>query len=213
MSIAVNVQIKVESVLLDGWTMMNVATPKRFTIDEYHQLISLGFLTEGARIELIRGELIQMTAKGTPHTVCSSILCRQLDRLLGDKVVIRGQDPITLLNDSEPEPDVVIARGTDEDYLAHHPYPQDILLVVEISDSTLTYDQTTKLKLYAEAGIDDYWIVNLNARQLECYNQPYKNAQGEFNYLSKQISLPNQSVAIPGFEDTLLDLSRIFPAS
>jgi Uma2 family endonuclease len=191
--------------------MMNVVAPKRFTIDEYHRLISLGFLTESDRIELIRGELIQITAKGTPHTVCSSILCRQLDRLLGDRVVIRGQDPITLPNNSEPEPDVVIARGTDEDYLAHHPYPQDILLVVEISDSTLTYDQTTKLKLYAEVGIYDYWIVNLNARQLERYNQPYQNAQGEFNYLSKQISLPNQSVVIPGFEDTLLDLSRIFP--
>lgn len=191
--------------------MMNVVTPKRFTIDEYHRLIELGFFTEVARIELIRGELIQMTAKGTPHTVCSSILCRQLDRLLGDRVVIRGQDPITLLNNSEPEPDVVIARGTDEDYLAHHPYPQDIVLVVEISDSTLSYDQTTKLKLYAEAGIFDYWIVSLNARQLERYNQPYQNAQGEFNYLSKQISLPHQSVAIPGFEDTLLDLSRIFP--
>lgn len=211
MSIAANVQIKVQSVLLNGWTMMNVVTPKRFTIDEYHRLISLGFLTESDRIELIRGELIQITAKGTPHTVCSSILCRQLDRLLGDRVVIRGQDPITLPNNSEPEPDVVIARGTDEDYLAHHPYPQDILLVVEISDSTLTYDQTTKLKLYAEVGIYDYWIVNLNARQLERYNQPYQNAQGEFNYLSKQISLPNQSVVIPGFEDTLLDLSRIFP--
>ncbi|WP_089130635.1 Uma2 family endonuclease [Tolypothrix sp. NIES-4075] len=190
---------------------MNVVTPKRFTIDEYHRLISLGFLTESDHIELIQGELIQMTAKGTPHTVCSSILCRQLDRLLGDRVVIRGQDPITLPNNSEPEPDVVIARGRDEDYLAHHPYAEDILLVIEISDSTLTYDQTTKLKLYAEAGIDDYWIVNLNARQLERYNQPYQNAQGEFNYLSKQISLPNQSVAISGFEDSLLDLSRIFP--
>ncbi|MGI8503730.1 MAG: Uma2 family endonuclease [Hassallia sp.] len=191
---------------------MNVVTPKRFTINEYHRLISLGFFTQSERIELIRGELIQMTAKGTPHIVCSSILCRQLDRLLGDKVVIRGQDPITLFNDSEPEPDVVIARGRDEDYLAHHPYPQDIVLVIEISDSTLTYDQTTKLKLYAEAGILDYWIVNLNARELERYNQPYENAQGEFNYLSKQISLPNQSAVIPGFEDTLLDLSRIFPA-
>ncbi len=190
---------------------MTVVKPKRFTIDEYHRLISLGFLTEGDRIELIRGELIQMTAKGTPHTVCGSILCRQLDRLLGDQAVIRGQDPITLANHSEPEPDVVIARGRHEDYLAHHPYPEDILLVVEISDSTLAYDQTTKLGLYAEAGISNYWIVNLNAYQLERYSQPYQNIQGEFNYLTKQISLANQSVAIPGFEDALLDLSRIFP--
>ncbi len=190
---------------------MNVVTPKRFTIDEYHRLIELGFLNENDRIELIRGELIQMVAKDTPHTVCGSILCRQLDRLLGDRAVIRGQDPITLPNHSEPEPDVAIARGKDEDYLPHHPYPEDIFLVVEISDSTLDFDQTTKLEIYAEAGISDYWIVNLNARQLERYSQPYQNAQGKFNYLGKQISLPHQSVTIPGFEDVLLDLSRIFP--
>lgn len=190
---------------------MNLVTPKRFTIDEYHRLIELEFLKESDRIELIRGELIQMVAKGTPHTVCGSILCRQLDRLLGDRAVIRGQDPITLPSQSEPEPDVAVARGKDEDYLAHHPYPEDIFLVIEISDSTLDYDQTTKLKIYAEAAISDYWIVNLNVRQLERYSQPYQNAQGEFNYLSKQISLPHQSVAIPGFEDVLLDLNRVFP--
>lgn len=190
---------------------MNVVTPKRFTIDEYHRLIELGFLREGDRIELIRGELIQMTAKGRLHTVCNSILCRQLDRILGDRAVIRGQDPITLPNQSEPEPDVVIARGQDEDYLAHHPYPEDIFLVVEISDSTLIDDQTKKLELYAEAGISNYWIVDLNTRQLERYKEPYQNIQGQFNYLSKQISLANESVPIPGFEDVLLDLSRIFP--
>lgn len=205
---------------------MNIVKPKRFTIDEYHRLIELGLLTEGdslrdgkaERIELIRGELMQMTAKGRVHTVCSSILCRQLDRLLGDsygalryRAVIRGKDPITLSNQSEPEPDIVIARGKDEDYLVHHPYPEDILLVIEISDSTLTYDQTKKLSLYAEAGIIDYWIVNLPARQLERYNQPYQNAQKNFHYLSQQISLSHQSVPIPGFADVLLDLSRIFP--
>ncbi len=192
-------------------TKLNVVTPKRFTVDEYHQLIELGFLKEDDRIELIRGELIQMVAKGTAHTVCGSIVCRQLDRLLGDRAVIRGQDPITLPNQSEPEPDAVIARGRDEDYLAHHPYPEDIFLVVEIADSTLIYDQTTKLEIYAEARISHYWIVNLNAYQLECYSQPYQNAQGKFNYLSKQIYLPDDSVAIPGFADVLLHLRRIFP--
>jgi Uma2 family endonuclease len=194
-----------------GRFSMNVATPKRFTIDEYHRLIQLGFLTEGDRIQLIRGELIQMAAKGTPHSVCSSILCRQLDRLLGDRAVIRCQDPITLINQSEPEPDVVIARGQDEDYLAHHPYPEDIWLVIEISDSSLTYDQTAKLSLYAEAGIVHYWIANLEACQMECYSQPYQTVQGEFSYLSKQILLPNQSVSLPGFLDAALNLSRIFP--
>ena len=128
------------------------------------------------------------------------------------RAVIRSQDPITLPNQSEPEPDVVIARGRDEDYLAHHPYPEDILLTIEISDKTLDSDQTTKLSLYAEAvlGISHYWIVNLPDRQLERYSQPYENAQKKFSYLSKQISLPNQSVPIPGFEDALLDLNRLF---
>ncbi|BBD66731.1 hypothetical protein NIES4072_59940 [Nostoc commune NIES-4072] len=87
--------------------------------------------------------------------------------------------------------DIVIARGRDEDYLAHHPYPEDILLVIEISDKTIDYDQTTKLSLYAEAGIYHYWIVNLPARQLEHHSQPYQNAQSKFSYLSKQIFLSN----------------------
>lgn len=190
---------------------MNVVTSKRFTIDEYHRLIELGFLNESDRIELIRGELMQMVAKGTLHTFCTTRLCRQLDRLLGDRVVVRCQEPIIIPSDSEPEPDVAIARGNEADYLIHHPYPEDVFLVIEISDSTLNFDQTTKLEIYAEAGISHYWIVNLNFRQLECYSQRYQNAQGKFNYLSKQIFLSHQSVAIPGFTDILLDLSQIFP--
>jgi Uma2 family endonuclease len=192
---------------------MTVAIRKQFTTDEYHRLIELGFLTEEDRIELIRGELIHMTPKGTPHTVCGSILCRQLDRLLGDRAVIRGQDPITLPNNSEPEPDVAIARGKEEDYLGHHPYPADLWLVVEISDSSLVYDQTIKLELYAGAGITHYWIVNLEAEQLEHYSQPYQNAQGQFSYLSKQIFLPHQSALVPGFENASLGLHRLFPSA
>jgi Uma2 family endonuclease len=194
-------------------TKLNVVTPKRFTIDEYHQLIELGFLKEGDRIELIRGELIEMVAKGTPHTFCTTRLCRQLDRLLGDRAVVRCQEPIVLPSNSEPEPDAVIARGNESDYLAHHPYPEDIFLVVEIADSTLTYDQITKLEVYAEAGIHHYWIVNLNACQLEFYTQPYQNAQGKFDYLRKQVHLPDESVAIPGFADVLLSLKKIFPGA
>jgi Uma2 family endonuclease len=190
---------------------MTAVTPKRFTIDEYHRLIELGFLKECDRIELIRGELMQMVSKGTPHTFSTTRLCRQLDRLLGDKAVVRCQEPIILPSDSEPEPDVAIARGDEADYLENHPYVEDILLVIEISDSTLIYDQTKKLELYAEAGINDYWIVNLIAGQLECYCQPYRISQGEFSYRSKQVYLPNQSVTIPAFDGVLLDLIRIFP--
>ena len=139
--------------------MTVAAAVKRFTVDEYHRLIELGFLTEGDRLELIRGELIEMASKGMPHVFCNGVLCRQLDRLLGDRAVIRGQDPIIISNHSEPEPDVVIAVGNESDYLGHHPYPENILLVLEVSDSTLRYDQTVKLSLYAEAGIANAQIM------------------------------------------------------
>jgi Uma2 family endonuclease len=186
-------------------------TTKRFTLAEYHRLIELGFLTEGDRIELIRGELVQMAAKGTSHSVCNTKLLRELDRLVGDRAVVRGQEPIILPPDSEPEPDGAIVRGQADDYLAHHPYPADILLVIEVSSSTLEYDQTVKLPLYAAAQIQNYWIINLLANQLERYSQPYQDELGNFGYRLKETSLRSETVSLPGFPDLLLDLQRIFP--
>jgi Uma2 family endonuclease len=191
---------------------MTIVTRKRFTITEYHRLVELGFLTESDRVELIRGELMQMTAKGTRHCVCNTKLYQELYELIKDKAVVRGQEPIILKSDSEPEPDVVIARGQADDYLSNHPLPEDILLVIEVSDSTLKYDQNTKLELYAEAQISDYWIINLLANQLERYSQPYQDAQGDFGYRIKQISLSNELVILPGFPDLSLKLVRVLPA-
>jgi len=192
---------------------MTQVTTKRFTLAEYHRLIKLGFLTEDDRVELIRGELVQMAAKGTLHSVCNTKLVRELDRLVGDRAVVRGQESIILPADSEPEPDVVIVQGQPDDYLSNHPYPKDILLVIEVSDSTLDYDQTAKLFLYTEDQIQDYWIVNLVANQLERYSQPYQDTQGNFGYRMKQIALRNETVTIPGFPDLRLDLNRVFPGS
>ncbi len=190
---------------------MTLVTPKRFTLTEYHRLIELGFLTEDDRVELIRGELIQMAAKGTRHSVCNTKLFRELDRLVGDRAVVRGQEPIILPRDSEPEPDIAIARGQADDYLSAHPQPENILVVIEVSDSTLDYDQNTKLALYSEARISDYWIVNLVVNQLELYSQPYQDAQGNFGYRFKQIALRHESATLPGFPDLFVELDRVFP--
>lgn len=190
----------------------SAVTPKRFTILDYHRLIELGFLTENDRVELIRGELMQMVAKGTPHTVCNTSLVYEVTMLLQRRAIIRGQEPITLPPDSEPEPDLVIARNRGDRYLSNHPSPADILLLVEVSDSTLKYDQEAKLSLYAESGIADYWIFNLAANCLEVYTQPDQDLQGNFGYGSKQIFLPNDSVTLPGFSDLSLDLSSVFPS-
>lgn len=190
----------------------SAVTPKRFTLEDYHRLIELGFLTENDRVELIRGELMQMVAKGTPHTVCNTSLVYEVTMLLQRRAIVRGQEPIILPPDSEPEPDLVIAHNRSDRYLSNHPSPADILLVAEVSDSTLKYDQEAKLSLYAEFGISDYWIFNLVANCLEVYTRPYQDLQSKFSYGSKQIFLPNDSVTLPNFPDLSLDLSSVFPS-
>ncbi|HLO48269.1 MAG TPA: Uma2 family endonuclease [Kamptonema sp.] len=190
---------------------MTTVTVKRFTLSEYHRLGELGFFGPDERVELIRGEIILMPTKKTPHSVCNSLLVEELILLLGKRARVRGQEPIILPADSEPQPDVVIARNRVDNYLSSHPEPADILLVIEVSDSTLSYDQKTKLSIYAEDGISNYWIFNLVDNWLEVYSEPYQESKNKFGYRLKRIVLPNESVVIPGFPDLSLDLSGVFP--
>ncbi|MCG5056815.1 MAG: Uma2 family endonuclease [Limnoraphis sp. WC205] len=191
---------------------MAIATPKRFTVAEYHRLTELGFFTEDDRVELISGEFFDMAAKGTPHAVCETRLERELYKLIGDKATLRGQQPIILSSNSEPEPDRVIVVNREDDYLSSHPTAEDILLLIEISDSSLDYDQGVKLRVYAENNIKEYWIFNLIDYQLECYSEPYQKLDQSFGYRRKLIMLPNESVILPGFPELSLELSKVFPS-
>ncbi|MEG4247954.1 Uma2 family endonuclease [Microcoleus sp. Pol10D4] len=191
---------------------MSAVTAKRFSIAEYHRLGELGFFAPDDRVELIRGEIIIMAAKGRLHSVCNSLLLEELVILLARCARLRVQEPIILSDDSEPEPDVVIARNRSDNYLSSHPQPADILLVIEVSDSTLKYDRTTKLSLYAETGIYNYWIFNLVDNQLEMHSEPYQKQNGSYSYQLQRVVLPNQTVVIPGFPELSLDLSSVFPA-
>lgn len=190
---------------------MTLTRAKRFTIEEYHRLIDLGFLTENDRVELIRGEIMQMAAKGTPHTNCCRDLLEELAGWLAGRAKLQCQDPIVLPSNSEPEPDFAILRKRGDNYRFALPNADDVLLVIEIADSTLKYDQEVKVPLYAEAGISDYWIFNLVKNHLEAYSNPYQELQGNFGYSMKRIVLPNQSIALPCFPDLSLDLSKVFP--
>ncbi len=190
---------------------MTLTTAKRFTITEYHRLAELDFFTEDDRVELIKGEIIKMAAKGRPHSVCNTRLYKELFKLLDEKATIRGQEPIVINNNSEPEPDLVIVKNRPDDYFVNHPTPSDIFLVIEVADSFLKYDQEVKLPLYAEAGISDYWIFNLIVYHLECYSEPYQDIQGTFGYRHKSIILPNESVKLPSFPELILDLTKVFP--
>ncbi|AFY80362.1 Uma2 family endonuclease [Oscillatoria acuminata] len=190
---------------------MTISTAKRFTIQEYHRLTELGFFQEGDRIELIQGEIIQMGTKEIVHSVCNTLLVRELFNLVGRQATLQNQDPLSLPPNSEPEPDIALVKNRADDYLSGHPTPEDVILVIEIADSSLRYDREVKLPLYAKSGIADYWIFNLVNNTLECYSEPYQDNRESFGYRQRRIVLPNEQVSLPGFSDVLLDLAEIFP--
>ena len=189
---------------------MTATIEKRFSLEEYHHLTQIGFFTEDDPVELIKGKINYMAAKGTLHTVCCSKLLKQLSSLIKDQAILRCQDPVLLPSNSEPEPDFAIVKYKEDDYLSHHPTVEDIILIIEIADSSIDYDQKVKLELYAEANINDYWIFNLLDYQLECYSNPYQKNSGSFSYSEQKIYLPHQKVSLPKFPELILDLNNIF---
>jgi Uma2 family endonuclease len=191
---------------------MSIAQAKRFTLNEYHRLGELGFFHEDDHIELINGEIIEMASKGKAHETCLRNLWKQLPKIVGDRATLQSQAPITLPPNSEPEPDFAIVQNRDDNYLSAHPKATDVLLVMEVSDSSLAYDQDVKIPLYAKAGITDYWIFNLFDNYLECYSEPYQDNLGKYGYSNKRIVLSTQVINFPCFPDLSLDLARVFPA-
>jgi Uma2 family endonuclease len=132
----------------------------------------LGILNPSERTELIAGQIVLMVAKGTAHVVSLQLLADVLRQQLGNAALIRTQDPVVLDDFSEPEPDLAIVKGSILDYTDRHPLPADIYLVVEVANSTLKYDCEVKDKLYAQAGIPEYWVINLQDRQVHVFREP-----------------------------------------
>lgn len=186
------------------------ARPKRFTVQEYHRLAELGFLTEDDHIELIRGELIQMTGNGTAHETCIRRLLRELPVLIQDRATLQCQSPIAIAFDGEPEPDLAIVQNREDDYESAHPTAADTLLVIEVADSSLVYDRTVKLSLYAEASIPHYWLFNVTDRILETYSEPAQITAGQFGYLNRRIIPKTGVVELPPFPEQVLELGSIF---
>ena len=143
----------------------------RYTVDDYEEMIRLGVLTENDRVELIRGEIVARMPIGPKHASCAKRLNKVLVPRVGERAVIGVQDPVRL-PDGEPEPDISLARPPLERYASGHPQPPDLFLIVEVSDSTLADDRSIMLLMYAEAGIGEFWIVNLVDECLEVYRGP-----------------------------------------
>lgn len=144
---------------------------RRFTVDEYHKLIEVGVISENDRVELLHGWIVEKMGINPPHNYAVTALMEALHTLQIAGTTIRVQQPITT-PDSQPEPDVVLASGSNADYKARNPTPEDAIIVAEVADSSLPEDQNIKLELYAAAKVAVYWIVNLVDGRVEVYTQP-----------------------------------------
>jgi Uma2 family endonuclease len=180
---------------------MTVITYK-WTIERYHQAIEAGIFDDQP-IELLRGELIVMPPEREPHAYYNTEAADYLRTLLGERVKIRDAKPITLPNDSEPAPDIAIVKPLGKVYLEHHPYPEDIFWIIEYSNVTISNDLGKKKDIYAEAGIIEYWIVNLKKPQLRVFrdleNKEYKT----------ELTLTTGTISPLAFPDIAVQVQRL----
>ncbi|HEX8458726.1 MAG TPA: Uma2 family endonuclease [Pyrinomonadaceae bacterium] len=140
-----------------------------FTASEFERMGEAGVFKMDARLELIEGEIIEMSPIGSRHAACVKFLSHFLYRTVGDITIVSVQDPIRLNDFSQPQPDIALLRLRDDFYRGAHPTSADVLLVIEVADTTLAYDRQVKVPLYAKAGIGEAWIVNLSDEQIETY--------------------------------------------
>ncbi|NEQ21179.1 MAG: Uma2 family endonuclease [Microcoleus sp. SIO2G3] len=174
-----------------------------FSIEDYHHMIAAGILSD-RRVELLDGLIWEMPPEGTEHTYFEENLAKRLERLTQRRAYVRENKPITLSN-SEPEPDITIAKLPRSQYLEHHPFPTDILLLVEVSKSTLERDTSVKKKIYARENILEYWVVDVVGRKLIVYRSP---VSGDYQ---QRIELSASETISPlVFPDVEIAIAQIF---
>jgi Uma2 family endonuclease len=178
----------------------------RLSVRQYHEMIGAGVFTDDDRVELIEGVLVRKMTKGPPHEFAVSVLKDMLTPLVGSEWVVRAQSAITL-RDSEPEPDIAIVAAPHERYRRRHPGPRDVALVIEVAESSLEFDRTDKLRIYAGAGLAVYWIVNLVDDQVEVYTEPRGGKSP--TYRKHAVFGPDDVVALADLFS--LRLSKVFP--
>jgi Uma2 family endonuclease len=179
---------------------------RRFTVSEYHRMSELGILVPSERTELVNGQIIRMAAKGTGHTSATARTKTLFEIRLANRVIIHVQDPIHLSDDSEPEPNLVLADLDPLAYSTHHPTAAEVLLVIEIADSSLKYDLEIKAPMYAKAGIAEYWVLNVVERKLHVFRQP-----GELEYQHQTILAETLEVSPLAFPDCAIAIREMLP--
>lgn len=166
---------------------------KLFTVEDYHRMGEAGILHEDDRVELIEGEIVEMTPIGARHASCVRELNSLLSRQVEETLRVDVQNPIKLDERSEPQPDLAVIRARD--YRESLPMPEDVLLLIEVSDTTLAYDKNVKLPLYARAGIPEVWIVDVGGETIERHTDPSREIYRHTEKACRGEKL--ESVALP----------------
>jgi Uma2 family endonuclease len=144
----------------------------RFTVDDYHRMAEAGILGEDDRVELIEGQVVPMSPIGGPHVGCVNRLNRLLVTRAGPRAVVSVQNPVRLDRHSEPQPDLAVLRPKADDYASGVPLAADVIVLIEVCDSSVRYDREVKVPLYAKAGVAEVWLVDLGARELRVHRRP-----------------------------------------
>lgn len=176
-----------------------------FTVEEYHRMADAGVLRENERVELIDGEIVEMAPIGTRHIGCVINATRLFITRLGDRAVVSPQNPVVILPRSEPQPDVVLLRPPTVSYSRERPASEHVLLAVEVADTTVRFDRFVKGRLYARAGIPEFWLCLAADGAIEVYRRP--SAEG---YAGVTQHGPGQTVSPLAFPDVSFAVSDFF---
>jgi Uma2 family endonuclease len=181
------------------------AARRRFTRDEYYRMAEVGILRPRDRVELIRGEIVEVSPPGRRHRAFVNNLTRLLSRRLPEHAGVSVQNPLPLSDDTEPQPDLAVLRGREVSYKEREAWAEDALLVVEVAETSLAYDRSTKLRLYAEAGIPEYWVVDCTAETIEVHRDP-----GADGYRNARLVTGEAALSPQAFPDVALRTTDIF---
>lgn len=178
---------------------------RRFTVDEYLHMAEVGILTERDRVELLDGEIVEMTPIGRRHAVSVGALTRALVPGIGSRAVVWPQGPIRISESSQPEPDLTLLRLRPVSYRDADAEPRDVLLLIEVSDTSIRRDRELKLPIYARAGIQEYWIVDVQEEMVEVYTRPSAST-----YASVQRFRRGDVISPSAFPDLRISVDEIF---
>jgi Uma2 family endonuclease len=188
------------------WTAACEIARRRFTVDEYYRMAEVGILTEDDRVELLDGEIVEMSPIGDRHAWCVDELTEMLVPLLKGRARVRVQNPVHLDAYSEPQPDLALLRRRKGRAARKHPRPEDTLLVIDVGDSTVERDRLLKLPLYAQSGIPEAWIVDLPGDFIEIQRDPAPSG-----YRGKTIHRRGETVSPIAFPAVKIPVDKILP--